>query len=53
MGAKELIMHTVRGIVNFMTNHTEPFFGATLLSVAIGYAVVETVSDYFTRGGDE
>lgn len=53
MGAKDLIMHTVRGIVNFMTHNTEPFFGLTLLTTAVGFAVVEVVSDYFTRGGGD
>ena len=53
MGAKEIIMHTVRGIVNFMKNNTEPFFRATFLTVAIGYAVVETISTTLPRGGDD
>lgn len=54
MGAKELIMHIVNGVVDFMVTHTEPFFGLSLLSCAVGLAVVELVSDYFTRdGGDD
>ena len=54
MGAKELIMKIVNGVVDFMKNNTEPFFGLTLLTAVVGTAVVEVVSDYFTRdGGDD
>lgn len=54
MGAKELIMHIIRGVVIFLKNNTEPFFGFTLLSILVGISVADVISDFFTRdGGDD
>lgn len=53
MVIKDFIISTVGSIVDFMVTHTEPIFGLSLLSCAVGFAVVETISDYFTNGGDD
>lgn len=53
MGLKDFITDLIGYVVDFMVTHSEPFFGLSLLSCAVGFAVVELVSDYFTRGGDE
>lgn len=53
MDIKEFITETIGAIVDFMVTHSEPIFGLSLLSCAVGFAVVETISDYFTNGGDD
>lgn len=52
MNLKDFITDIIGDVVDFMVTHTEPFFGLSLLSCAVGFAVIELISDYFTGKGD-
>ena len=53
MGPREFITNIIHMCIDFMKDHTEPFFGLTLLAAAIAFGVVELVTDFFFVGEDD
>lgn len=53
MNLKDFITDIIGDVVDFMVTHTEPFFGLSLLSCAVGFAFIEAVSEFFVKGDDD